>query len=81
MAGNSGKRGWAIKLSANSTTLDQDEEQQAKFIGDTDTLSHVKTTSKSKIVELFNIGTSKEKEEKGKKKTEAFIHQVRFHRP
>jgi hypothetical protein len=34
------------------------------------------------IVELFSIGTSKEKEEGDKReRTEAFIHQVRFHGP
>jgi hypothetical protein len=62
-------------------TQDQDEEQQANFIRNTDTLSHVTTTSESNIVKLFSIGTSKEKEEKEKEKTVAFIHQVRFHGP
>ena len=79
MARNPGKRGWAVELSTNSTTQNHDEEQRANFIGNTDTFSHVTTTSESNIVELFSVGTNKEKEGKGR--TEAFIHQVRFHGP
>ena len=59
-------------------TWDNNAEQQTEFIGTTDTFSDVVSKSNSNIVQLFSIGTSKEKKEK---KTKPFIHQVRFHGP
>ena len=79
MAGNAGKRERAVDLSTDSTTRKHDIEQQAELIGSTDTRSFVTTTSESNVVNLFSIGASEEKEEK--RKTEPFVHQVRFHGP
>ena len=59
--------------------LDNNTEQQMEFIGTMDTFSDVVSMSNSNIVELFSVGTSKEKKEE--KKTKPFIHQVRFHGP
>jgi len=78
MAGCAGKRGRAVELSTKSTTRSLDTEQQTNFIGNTSTLP-VTTASNSNVVNLFSIGASKEREEKGI--TRPFIHQVRLHGP
>jgi hypothetical protein len=78
LAGDTGKRGWAVELSADSTTLEYTEQKEHFEIRDT--VSHVLTTTvKSNIVDLFSIGASKIKGEI--KDTKPFVHQVQFHGP
>ena len=80
MAGNTGKRGRAVELGTTSTTREHDAEQKEEHFESTNTVSPVTTTqSELNIVDLFSIGTNKEKEEKDM--TKPFIHQVRFHGP
>jgi hypothetical protein len=77
MAGCTGKRRWVVELSTNSTTRGHNIEQRTNFI--TDTRALVTTTFESNIINLFNIGANKEKEEK--RIADPFIHQVRLHGP
>ena len=76
MARSTGKRGRAVDLSANSTTLEHAEQRKDHF-GSTNTVSHVvKATNESDIFDLFGVGANT-----SKKETKPFVHQVKFHGP
>ena len=79
MAGGTGKRGRAVELDTKSTTRKCNTEQQTNLIGNTSTHSNVTTILETNVVNLFSIGESREEDEK--RRTEPFIHQVRFHGP
>ena len=80
MAGITGKRGWAIKLSTNSITQSHDSEQQTEHYRNKNTVSNVNTTySESNVINLSSISASETT--KKETKTNPFIHQVQFHGP
>jgi hypothetical protein len=82
VAGSAGKRGRAVELSTTSTTRRSDTERKEELFDSTNTFLPVTMIpSEFNIVDLFSIGASKGKEEKGLRVTEPFVYQVRFHGP
>jgi transposase InsO family protein len=79
LAGCTGKRGWAVELSTDSTTQGYTKQKKghSEF---SNTVSHViTTTTESNVVDLFSVGANKNK--RNIKEAKPFIHQVKFQGP
>ena len=78
MGGDTGKREWAVDLSADSTTQGK-AEQGERCIGNIDVVTHVMlASSESNIVNLFALGASSLEE---KRITVPFVHQIQLKGP